>query len=180
MTGRYFITATLVLLIHSAELAGACPLLDPVTDFESQFRQVRTIEGLSKPIVSTGQFRVEDGRRIVWKTESPFPGVVIVDEDGISVDGKRQESSQLKYLSRILLKLHSGRFDQLEDDFTVSCKETEKGDFEVKAEPASRVMKRVLKSFSLRGTETPSQIRYRDSRGDLTQIYFSSKSKLGS
>lgn len=82
----------LVMLLVSVPLAGAGATPYSLKDGEGlmgRFVQERHLRGFERPILSEGSFFLLPRASLVWQTELPFFGRMVIDDDGLiqSVDG---------------------------------------------------------------------------------------------
>ncbi len=96
----------------------------------ASFTQKKKITGLPAPLTSTGTVTVQNGKGIVWKTETPFPVTLLLNQHGIfQIDtGKKTNithgRNQHKTILNILSKVLNGNFNTI-TEFEVKVLEME-------------------------------------------------------
>lgn len=107
---------------HDAPRALLAHLAD-VDALTGTFQQVRHIAVLAIPLHSSGQFRYQPERGIVWRTEEPIVNEIhITHDDGIVTVDDRGTARPLPasdVVAHIFLGLFSGELDRLRDYFSV-------------------------------------------------------------
>jgi len=150
------------------------------------FVQKRFIKGLSRPVVSEGQFKLFQNDRIEWHTKTPFESNIVVSKNGISITDETQGSNSagkaekldnayFRELGAILVTLHSTKRDnesysKLQQQFSLDCKEYSSGEKLMIAEPAGFQIRKVIEKIEIRGRQEPQTIIVTDSRGDITEV----------
>lgn len=148
------------------------------------FRQVRYINGLIRPIESSGEFHYEpEGQALVWRTLKPFASTVRVTKSGIETSIPESSSSAgnagtlsksqdyaSRQLSNLLLAIHSGDIRTLEKHFDLKCQSSGGGRFRILATPSSSTVRTAIQEISLKGLRFPTEITVIDGRGDRTEI----------
>ncbi|MBW8309800.1 MAG: outer membrane lipoprotein carrier protein LolA [Candidatus Paracaedibacteraceae bacterium] len=96
----------------------------------ASFIQKKKITGLPAPLVSSGTLTVQNGKGIVWETETPFPITLLLNQHGIFqidegkktnlVHGRNQDKTILNILSKVL----NGNFNTI-TEFKVKVLEME-------------------------------------------------------
>ena len=101
------------------------PALSRQDTVRAKFHQQKTIQGLSRPLESSGSFLYSKNHGVCWRTKRPFPFDFVVIEAGIiRRDGDAQETFYRKDqdpviegVSNIFLSLFRSRFDEMDDAF---------------------------------------------------------------
>src|SRR5690606_9316950 len=91
-----------------------------------QFSQQKTLQGLAKPLVSTGHYRAGP-QGLDWITTSPFPSTLSVREDGLyqSLPGQGEtrlaamDNPLVASFGRLLAALVGGDSSALASDFAL-------------------------------------------------------------
>jgi hypothetical protein len=178
-----------VLLRHGQDQAKMGPRV------HAPFRQERTIQGFTRPIVSSGEFILNFGKDIRWITREPAPSEVRIAEDGFEISsGEGEEQSkeefrslQFRELSKLLFAIHSAGWNSgdsknsaqaedplklLQEKFELHCyRRPEPAQYLVTAVPQDRQIAGIIKRITLQGNVFPSLVRVEDGRGDETLIH---------
>jgi hypothetical protein len=172
--------ALLLPLLLQADEAKLARLASPPI-LSGKFVQEKKISGLSRPLVSRGDFLVDRGQGVIWRTLKPFDAAVAVTGKGIwslsSLDGvvKREAIHQgnLGTAMDMIEKVLAGDVMSLKKFFKV----TEGGTAEawtLDLEPLDPVVARVIQRLRLQGSKNVDSVDYFEANGDSTHIVFSS------
>ena len=91
--------------------------------------------GFAKPLRSSGRFVAARGRGVLWITQSPFPGELVITEgairervdgsESVVVDASREPA--LQQINRVLLALLQGDLATLREQFSVAGQDDPQG-----------------------------------------------------
>ena len=146
---------------------------------KGQFTQSRSLPGLSKPLVSNGQFIYWQGQGIYWQTDSPLPQAITYSYDktiswmspGIPA-GIEHNSRRDQHFRRILLALFSFDPSQLEQRFN-SDWQISPDHWQLTLTPSDRITAYAIRSAELSGGKHIEQIRITTANDELLNIEFS-------
>jgi len=112
------------LALH-AETVKPAPL-DENEYLHGTFELARHLDGFEKPLLSRGEFVISPQNGLIWKTTFPFPGITVLEDDGIftiTPNGDRNAmasgSETLQFVSMISSVL-SGNWDTLQSQFDIT------------------------------------------------------------
>lgn len=172
---------TLVVPAMADDLAGSIHnrLGDPEV-VRGEFEQRKFLEGLSKPLVSTGEFLVVKGRGMIWRTQTPFAQTLrltrtrIVQEQGgqarfmLSAD----QGPAFAAVSQTLLPLFEADFRQMERQFHISGEMKGEGWYAV-LRPIPTPLAQIFRHIRLEGARHVQQVELVETNGDRTEIRLS-------
>jgi len=146
------------------------------------FEQIREIEMLSKPLLSSGRFVLSD-MGLYWQQDTPVASVMIADAERLlqSVgDGALQSLDVAKNpvvlsFSESFLSIFAGNEAGLRQNFDVAFTpaENESGDWEITLTPASFPMSEAVASIIITGREYIGVLTVISRTSDKTIIRFS-------
>lgn len=149
----------------------------------ADFVQQRVIKGLTKPLISSGNFQLYPENKIIWETTAPIYSKVTISKSGFEISSTNNETaqsesfnqSQFREVSSLLLSLHSLSLATIESTtlaqkFFLECFQKPNNEFTLIASPRDDDLSKLLKSITLTGRTTPSEITIIDGRGDKTTV----------
>ena len=144
-----------------------------------KFVQIKVMTGISKRLISDGNFIVDKGQGVLWVTEKPIYQKLRVSNSGIKIDNKggnlmtldaRSEPS-VRYINELVLAVFSGDMNVLERLFNFTGEASSKG-WVLELTPKS-VSSAPFKKITMTGGSAISRITFISRDGDLTEILFS-------
>ncbi|WP_286282152.1 outer membrane lipoprotein carrier protein LolA [Polynucleobacter sp. HIN8] len=144
-----------------------------------KFTQIKVISGISKQLVSEGNFVVDKSLGVLWITEKPIYQRLRVSKSTIRIDNRsgnlmtldaRSEPS-VRYINELVIAVFSGDIISLERLFSYSGEVTSNS-WTIELMPksfSSTPFKKILMS----GGTTISRITFLSKEGDSTEIQFS-------
>ncbi len=120
-------------------------------NFSGTFTQEKQLQGLPKPLQSSGDFFFSCDYGLVWQTARPIKEIRIYTTENIHFSiAENQEPQTLSgianfYLAKLLLDIMSGNTKQLYTDYNVNINNAEKLD--ITLTPKNKYLKKGLKSI---------------------------------
>jgi hypothetical protein len=157
-------------------LAAVQARLQPVVVLRGEFAQERHIDGFRNPLRSAGRFLLSRERGVVWRSERPFPSIMVLDARGLRVDGIDQAvpDPALQRVQRLLLAMIGGDLDALAADFVLQA-EPDGARWRLSATPRDPLLAQRLRGLELRGDRWVDEVRYTDEQGNATTIRFTAQ-----
>jgi len=153
-----------------------------------RFKQERQLKGFDRPLISTGDFVLDHGLGLIWRTEQPFSIMTVITAAGLvqSIDGAettRLAAVRLPFLARLYDLLGaalSGDWRALDKLFQVT-RQGDAGHWEIGLVPQAGAdsLAMPLRSVTLRGGQFLDEAKIVRLDGDTDQLVFSDQS-LGS
>ena len=145
-----------------------------------QFTQKKQLQGMKKPLNSSGRFCVVQEKGVLWRTLQPFPDTLKLSRDAIThMQGERvtmrldaKQEPTVKLINSMLFSLLAGDFSQLEKLFALEAKKTGKT-WQVHLTAKQAGLAKVISKIDLEGAEHVQQVMMYEAGGDTTQITFS-------
>jgi len=132
---RFFVLITLCAIVVvglstgqralHAETAKPIPL-DENEYLHGTFELARHLDGFEKPLLSRGEFVISPQNGLIWKTTFPFPGITVLEGDGIftiTPNGDRNamaSGSETRQFVRMISSVLSGNWDTLQSQFDIT------------------------------------------------------------
>lgn len=182
---KIFILAA-VLLGASAQAPAAAPvaaieaMLAKPDVLCGRFEQSKRLQGIRKPVVSSGRFCVVKGSGVLWRTLKPFPATLrltrdqIVQYNGDRVAMKLDASSEpaVRMINGVLFSLLGGDLGQLGNLFDTEGA-AGAGAWQVELKARQPALAKAIGTIRLEGGAYVQSIAMDDAGGDKTAITFS-------
>lgn len=143
------------------------------------FTQKRTFKGMSKPLISQGDFAYAQHKGLLWRTTIPIENELFADAQGVktSVMGSTQVlngkvEGKITHLIFSLLAMDIG---QLQEDFTLATR-WEGDKWLLDLTPKSTLIAAAIKNIAISGTARLNYLQLTMQQGDVTEITFNSDS----
>jgi hypothetical protein len=140
-----------------------------------RFTQSKTVDGLSRPLLSRGTFSLLPGRGLVWRTLSPLQGTVVLSPKGVyALDGaaSRRLAAGTEPLA-LMNEVLSGDVVALRRSFVVRREGDDKA-WRLVLVPLPGPLAVVVKSIEAEGASFARKARLVEASGDVTEIRFES------
>jgi Outer membrane lipoprotein carrier protein LolA len=137
---------------------------------QGSFQQEKHLKFLRKPLLSTGTFTYDQSKGVIWKTISPIPSLLLVnDEHLLTAHG---EQALPPAFGRVFKGLLGGELNRLSEGFEIIGKE-QKTSWQLQLTPKDELLKKVIKSITLSGDSELRQLELHELNSNLTRIKFS-------
>jgi hypothetical protein len=145
----------------------------------AHFEQRKNIAGLSKPILSSGEFLYASDRGVYWHSTKPFDmtylvtakGVTRREEGQLDVELKADDHPAIRGFSTIFLAMFSGELGGLERSFEAHFS----GDLSswvIGLKATDPDVKRFIAAIVLSGGDAVQEVELYEGNGDSTLITF--------
>ena len=141
----------------------------------ANFTQSKTINGLSRPLISKGIIWMRSTGELIWQTTLPIKSTMVIRESGIKLFNKNDvllpenKYPLAKDISRLFLSILGGDVKKLEDNFVqnVNCKDSS---WQVDLQPENKTLSGIIETIRLSGSDEIESIGFQEKRGDKTEI----------
>jgi hypothetical protein len=145
------------------------------------FKQVRTLELFTQPLVSEGRFLLSEELGLQWRQMKPFAVTLVLGSDQLSQQFadqpakvmKAEENPMMFHFSRLFLSIFRGETDGLAEQFDIVFQPSDKDGWSLKLTPKQDPLRAAFKTISLRGGSYIDAIRLEETSGDISEIFFS-------
>lgn len=149
-------------------------------EVRGNFKQIRVIKLLSKPLVSTGTFELSQTKGLTWNQQQPFPSLLIVTDNEISQKiGNnpptvltKSEQPIVFAFTHIFLSLFQGDIDLVKSYFTISFTGN-KNNWQIQLKPNQSPLDKAIHLIDLSGGKYLSKIKIDQAQGNEMTIYLS-------
>jgi hypothetical protein len=148
---------------------------------KGRFSQSKRIQGIKRPLKSSGTFIVLRAKGVLWKTERPIQSLLVISKAAISVvkDGKKtdqismKEQPALRLIGEVVFALFSADTESLKAHFKVtSSKLDEDSPWKLQLQPLDPLIARAIKGINLEGGSSVSLIQVLETNGDSSLVGF--------
>lgn len=175
---RLLISATMCfgITVQAAELGRHLEALKPFA--KAEFKQVRHVEALSRPLVSSGSVELS-ATGFIWKQAEPFNVWLIYDGISIvekTVVGGRETRRRVldpatSSFTRTMFQVMTGSFADLQSAFVIKPRDHDQQyQWHYELEPRDATIKKAISRIILSGDEYLREIRIEESLHNYTQI----------
>ena len=165
--------------IAQQQLQTIIKALAPVGPIRSQFTQTKTMQLLSRPLVSSGQMIFDPELGLYWQLQTPFATTLLVNQQRIvQISGDqrsiltRAEQPAAFAFSQIFFQLLSGDIEGLEQQFMINYKPAAGVGWQMALVPKEAQLRAVIAQVELLGGDDLEKIMIKDHAGDQTMIEF--------
>ncbi len=146
---------------------------------KADFIQKRSLKGMQKPIMSSGQLIVSTQKGLYWEQLEPFKLVMILTENKLFQkieDGKPEiitakNNPQIFQFNQLLSSLFTVNLSELNQYFDLSISE-KKLEWTVELIPTKEPINKIFKKIALQGKDYINRVELHDQQGDVTEIKF--------
>lgn len=144
------------------------------------FKQVKQLVGIKKPLASSGRFCVDANQTIIWLTEQPFATTLCVTPDFIIQSHAGQvlntlaadQEPAVRMINRVLFSLLAGDLSQLDKLFLMQGA-MQNGSWQVALKARDANVSAAMSSIDLQGDRFVNSVILQEAEGDRTSITFS-------
>lgn len=145
-----------------------------------KFKQVRSVQGLTQPLISSGTFSLSKQSGLLWQQTQPFASTLSLTQSKIEqkmLDNPptiitQKEQPIVFSFTRIFLSVFQGDIAQIQQHFKVYFTGTAK-DWRIALIPKEAPLNKAILRIELQGTDTISSILIEDTQKNTTAIRFS-------
>lgn len=151
---------------------------DPIV--RCRFTQERRINGLARPLKSSGEMLLARGHGLWWHQQKPFPMTVLLDPQKMvqTLPGQppqiisAEKQPQLFQFNQLLLDLFQADATTLEKSFAVSFSSADGKSWQLVLVPRTAPIDKVFRRITLSGSRHPETLLLEDTQNDRTTLRF--------
>jgi len=143
-------------------------VLTPIT--QGLFQQEKHLKFLRKPLISTGTFTYDQNKGVIWKTITPIPSILLVN-DAHLLTGEGEQALPPAF-GRVFKALLGGEINRLSEGFAITGKD-QKSSWQLLLTPKDELLKKVISIVVLTGDSDLRRLELYEVNGNLTRIQFS-------
>lgn len=147
----------------------------------ANFEQVRTISGMSQPLVSRGQLLIAQQQGLWWHQATPFVMTLILDDKRMvqSMSGQPPQvitadsNPQMFQFNHLLRALFQADEKVLRENFELNFRDQGNDQWQLSLTPKAAPLNKIFNRIDLRGAAFLNRITLDDKQGDKTAITLS-------
>jgi len=150
------------------------------TLLRGEFTQIKTMQMFNQPLLSQGNFLLDQKQGLLWRQTAPFPVSLVLVKDKLSQQFGEQaaeviiakDNPMVFYFSHLFLSLFKGDMEGLSAQFEMKL--SAQGEhWLLLLIPKSAPLNKVFASISIAGTDFIEQLVLQELSGDVSEITFS-------
>lgn len=142
-----------------------------------EFTQQKTVQGMSRPLRSSGQFTYAKTHGLLWTTTQPFMSRLVVtptaigeiDDQGQLMLKQTADNPQMAAFMQMFMALVGGDVSQLLDFFVITG-DIQANVWQLQLTPKTDELGQFITSAQLQGNEFLQRIQINEANGDQTVI----------
>ena len=134
------------------------------------FQQEKRLKILRKPLISTGTFTYHQSKGVIWKTLTPIPSLLLVNDSHL-VTGQGEQAVPAAF-GNVFKALLGGELNRLSEGFDITGKE-QKTSWHLQLTPKDTLLKKVINTILLTGDTDLRTLEIQEVTGNQTRISFS-------
>ncbi|MDO9213171.1 MAG: outer membrane lipoprotein carrier protein LolA [Methylococcales bacterium] len=139
----------------------------PIT--EGEFQQEKRLKILRKPLISTGTFTYSQSKGVIWKTLTPIPSLLLVNEAHL-LTGQGEQAVPPAF-GKVFKAMLGGDLQQLSEGFIITG-EDKKSAWTLQLTPKDEMLKKIISSIVLNGDIELRTVEMQEVNGNSTRISF--------
>lgn len=140
----------------------------PIT--QGEFRQEKRLKILLKPLISTGTFTYDQSKGVIWKTLTPIPSLLLLNESRL-LTGQGDQAIPAAF-GKVFKAMLGGDLKLLAESFLITGGE-QKNSWQLQLKPKDELLKKVISSVVLSGDTELRSLELQEFNGNITLISFS-------
>lgn len=170
------IIKTFLFLLLTIDCSYASDLLDNITKklvktpiVQGDFQQEKRLKILRKPLISTGTFTYHQSKGVIWKTLTPIPSVLMINESKL-LTGQGEQAVPAAF-GNVFKALLGGELNRLAEGFDITGTE-QKTSWQLQLKPKDELMKKIISTILVSGDTELRSLEIQEVTGNQTQISF--------
>ncbi len=139
----------------------------PIT--QGTFQQEKHLKFLRKPLLSTGTFTYHQSKGVIWKTLTPIPSVLMINESKL-LTGQGEQAVPATF-GNVFKALLGGELNRLAEGFDMTGTE-QKTSWQLQLKPKDEFLRKILSTILISGDTELRLLKIQEVTGNQTQISF--------
>jgi hypothetical protein len=136
---------------------------------QGSFQQEKRLKVLRKPLRSTGAFTYHHSKGVIWKTLTPIPSLLRVNESRL-LTGQDEQAVPAAF-GNVFKALLGGELSRLAESFSITG-EDRKWSWQLQLKPKDELLKKIISTILLTGDTELRLLEIQEVTGNLTRISF--------
>jgi outer membrane lipoprotein-sorting protein len=170
------ILKALILFLLSCNFSYAADVLADITArlikppiTQGEFQQEKRLKILRKPLISTGSFIYSQSNGVIWKTLTPIPSLLLVNEAHL-LTGQGEQAVPPAF-GKVFKAMLGADLKQLSEGFNITG-EDKKTAWTLQLTPKDELLKKIISSIVLNGDTELRVLDMQEVNGNVTRISF--------
>ena len=150
----------------------------------ADFVQMLSLQGMKKPIISSGNFIVSTEKGLYWSQISPFKLTMVLTKDKLLQQIEKgqpeiltaKRNPQIFQFNQLLSSLFSMNIEEMNEYFEIDLN-TKTSGWTLTLHPKKEPINKIFKKIVLQGHDFINSVELLDQQGDSTLIQFSHHQK---
>ncbi len=139
----------------------------PIT--QGKFQQEKRLKFLTKPLMSDGLFTYQQGKGVIWKTQTPVQTTMLITDSAmLTGEGKQAMPPAFGDIFKALL---GGELQRLQQNFDITGT-NQKSSWTLQLTPKDDMLKKVISHINITGDLEVRDWELQETGGNLTRIHF--------
>lgn len=147
-----------------------------------QFEQRKTVKGFKQPLLSRGDFLVQRGRGVIWRTREPVPSSLVLTRDRLvsrGADGAVQQQLDaarepaVRGITELMFAVLSADLGVLTQRFSVAPQLKAAEAWQMTLLPKDAALAQWATRVEIEGDRQVRQVQWQDGLGDVSLIRMS-------
>jgi Outer membrane lipoprotein carrier protein LolA len=139
----------------------------PIT--QGDFQQEKRLKILRKPLMSTGTFTYHQSKGVIWKTLTPIPSVLMINESKL-LTGQGEQAVPAAF-GNVFKALLGGELNRLAEGFDMTGTE-QKMSWQLQLKPKDELLRKIISTILISGDTELRSLEIQEVTGNQTQISF--------
>ncbi len=144
--------------------------LDTAEITEGNFRQEKRLKVLKKPLISAGTFTYHRSKGAIWKTLTPVPSLLLVNEAHLLTH--QGEQVMPVAFGRVFSAMLGGDLSRLTEGFDIAAGVNQKNSWQLQLKPKDEMLKKIITGIELTGDNRLRLLEISEANGNFTRIEF--------
>jgi outer membrane lipoprotein-sorting protein len=136
---------------------------------QGSFQQEKRFKILRKPLMSTGTFTYHQSKGVIWKTVTPMPSLLLVNDSHL-VTGQGEQAVPAVF-GNVFKALLGSELIRLTKSFDITGNEQKKS-WQLQLKPKDELLKKIISTILLTGDTELRLLEIQEFNGNLTRISF--------
>jgi Outer membrane lipoprotein carrier protein LolA len=139
----------------------------PIT--QGDFQQEKRLKILRKPLISTGTFTYHQSKGVIWKTLTPIPSLLMINESKL-LTGQGEQAVPAAF-GNVFKALLGGELNRLAEGFDMTGME-QRTSWQLQLKPKDELLRKIISTILLTGDTELRTLEIQEVTGNHTQISF--------
>ncbi|WP_243221458.1 outer membrane lipoprotein carrier protein LolA [Methylobacter sp. S3L5C] len=136
---------------------------------QGSFQQEKRLKVLRKPLISTGTFTYHQSKGVIWKTLTPIPSLLLINESHL-LTGQGEQAVPAAF-GKVFKAMLGGDLKQLTEGFLIAG-ENRKPSWQLQLKPKDEFLQKIISTILLTGDTELRALEIQEVTGNLTRISF--------